>query len=153
MAIIERFQGDSYPITYTYALNGSPVDVRHYALFLYYNEVQPDTSVLLIKLTAVKDDAKNGKVNFYPRSKYCYDVTNSVAYNGLALVGTHEYSIVRELVGYDTDDTGMYVVVNDVFVVYDAQNVEHTGLQRYTQYQEVMTHDTGTLVVNARVGA
>lgn len=151
---IDRFAFDSYPVTSIIKVNSIPVNMEGWDVYLYYTEIQPDLSAIEVRITGVVTNAAKGTVKFYPRTTYCYDITNSVAYVGLAVAGTHDYSIVRKKMFYEQNDAGDYVYINidSEYVLYDSGNPEHDGLQRYSTYIETMTHAVGKIEISARAG-
>lgn len=148
---ITRVAGDSWPVSADIKTNGNLVNLDGWTVYMYYTEIQEDESAIEVRITGVTSGTK-GKAKFYPRDMYCYNVTNTQPYIGLAVVGEHTYSIVRQREFYEQNDAGGYVLIDDEYVVYDAGNTDHDGLQRYSPYNEVMTHITGKMVISDRAG-
>ena len=147
---IERFAGDTYPEKHSFSISGTTVNLDGWDTYMYYDEIQPDLSVVSVRITGVV--GSGGAAKFYPRDMYCYDVTNSVAYVGMSVAGVHAYSIVRSKDAYEQNDAGTHVYVLGEYVLYDAGNVDHDGLQLYSVYVETMTHLAGTMTINDRAG-
>lgn len=149
---ITRTAYDTYPVGSTVRLNKVPVNLEGWTVYLYYTEDQGDSTAIEVRITGVVSDPKKGKVKFYPRTMYCYDVTNSTEYFGLAKVGIHPYSIVRKKEMYEQNDAGGFVFIDGVYVVYDVGNPDHDDEQRYSPYTEVMTHAVGDINISTRSG-
>lgn len=151
---INRFAGDSWPIKSTIKINGKKVDLGGWDVYLYYTEIQTDEAATTIKvrINGVVESKDKAVVRFYPRETYCYNITESVPYRGLEVVGEHQYSIVREKEFYEQNNVGGYVLISGEYIVYDDQNEDHIGLQRYSTYIETMTHTVGTIGISTRAG-
>lgn len=150
---IERITKDSYPVVVDINSNGTPIDLSDWVVDLYYNEVQPDASIQVIKISGVITNAKKGVVKFYPRTSFCYNVTLATAYAGFSVVGKHAYSVVQSGTRYEQDAAGTHVLVAGVYVLYDSQDPAHVDLQRYSQYTETITRMLGEIAIEDRPGA
>ena len=149
---IHRVALDSHPVSSTLKLNSVPVDLTGWLTYLYYTEVQEDGTLISVRITGVNSTNKKGATKFYPREMYCDNITNTVAYRGLAVAGRHTYSIVRNKIAYEQNDAGDWVLIDGEYIVYDVGNTEHDGLQRYSEYTETMTHAIGDIIVSNRAG-
>jgi len=96
MSDIVRVSGDTYPETKYINIEGVPVNLTGWTVYMYYTETQYDGSIIDMRITGVVTKANKGEVKFYPRSEYCQDITNDVPVNGFSVTGTHAYSVVRE---------------------------------------------------------
>ena len=145
---IERYKNDTYSISDVITVDGDYVDITDYAVYLYYLEIDK-----LIRLQAIKSDAKNGKVVFYPKINYSLNITdtqNPTPYTPFAVAGKYDYSIVKVKITYDTYALGDYVFVSGEYVPYDL--TVHNGMVRYTRFEDKRTHTVGKIIINDRVG-
>ena len=149
---ITRTAMDSYPVKSTLKLQGNNVDLTGWTTYMYYTEIQPDDTGIVVRITGAVNSPKTGVAKFYPREMYCYNVTNLVAYRGMAMPGKHDYSIVRTRLAYEPNVTGNYVMVDGEYVAYDSGNTAHDDLPRYSEYTETMTHVVGTMLITERAG-
>jgi len=148
--VIIRYENDTYPETGNIEVNGSPVDISDYDVYFYYKE-----GTKLIRITATKPNAKEGRVAFYPKVTHTQDVTdknNPVDCEAFTVPGEYIYAIVRSRTIYEPYSDGLYVNINDEFVLYDANNPDHADKDRFTLIEDKMTHKTGKLIISARVG-
>lgn len=161
---INRVAFDTYPEKFVYDVNGDKVDVSDWNVFLNYREAQgtvPET-FKNIKITGVKHQFNIGEVRFYPRELYCEEFLDNGSlvgtYTGFNKVGTHDFMTTREKTFYYADDVGLYVIGNELvagvesYILYDEFNPLHEGLQRFSTYVEKMTHASGTITIEEKVG-
>ena len=147
-----RVAGDTYPETVNIKVNGTPVNLSGYTVQLQYEEVQPTGDVLAITIEGVISPRLTGLVKFHPRELYTTNTSNSAPYIGMAVVGEHSYRIVRSKVAHEKDVAGTLVIVDREYITYDSGNTAHDGLQLYREYTELMTHETGKLIINSVTG-
>ena len=149
---ITRVAQDSYPVASVIKVNGNPVDLTDWNVYLYYTEIQPDLSAIEVRITGVVTNAKRGVVKFYPRDTYCYNVTLGTPYTGFSVLGDHTYSIVRDAIRYEQDALGIYVLIDGVYILFSELEPTHEGLRLYSRYTEIMTHTVGAVTITARAG-
>lgn len=147
---IERTLGDTFPVKLKIMSDGGLVNLEGWNIYLVYKETQQDTTVKKIRLTGIVKDIVKGQASFFPRIKYCEDITdenNILAYEGFQTPGVFKYNVFREKDVYYRDDNGLYVIVDNMYVLYDSQDLTHVGLQRYVKYTEVQNHYHGNISI------
>jgi len=148
---IFRYVGDSQPEISTIRVNGVPVPLEYWDVYMYYDEVDSNGVSNVIEITGVPEIKNTGKVKFYPRAKYCKTVAAGTPFTAFTVPGTYEFSIVRKGIGYESDVNGTLVYFGGSYVVYDGGNPDHVGLPKFSEYNEAMTHAVGMIEIGTRL--
>ena len=147
---IDRFVGDTYPVSQVIDINGIPVDLEGWDIRMHYTETPEIGESQEVQIVGIVTDKVRGVVKFYPRSRYT--TSYGAEYTPFTVAGTHDYSIVRTAEIFELDPLGTYVKIDGAYVSYDAANPAHAGLPKFGKYYEVMTHAVGKLVLTSRSG-
>ncbi len=154
---IERYSGDTYPVTVDIKLDDSRIDLAGWELYMYINERQADNTVKNLRISGVTPLLKRGEVSFYPRAMKTNDITDSNAItrtDALVSVGEHSYAITREKDVYNADDYEGTLVTMDfgkTYIPYDVNNTDHLSKQRFSSFREIMTHQSGVITIVAKL--